>query len=194
MYVDQRHHHKLSSLSLEFMPKQYEKITTPGSPNYLRIALNPGGVNHEEAACLSGLIDYYQSLYNHHFSEISKSCFSMVQDVFDLVRQHESKLSKTFLEYIKQKKTINLIGKHEFSTSIRSPTFTFTLEHGIDSKTLIEELAKKKIAAQSGSFYAWRCLETLGFNPYTGVARISFAHYNTIKEVDFLCQCLDDII
>ena len=32
------------------------------------LTLNPGGPNHEELACLSGLTDYYEDLYNHHFS------------------------------------------------------------------------------------------------------------------------------
>ncbi len=194
MYVDQKHHNKLSNLSLEFMPKQYEKITTPGSPNYLRIAVNPGGVNHEEAACLSGLTDYYRLIYEHHFPTVIKSGFAMIEDVFGLIKQHESNLSKIFLDFIKQNKSIRLIGKYECDTSVRSPTFSFSLGNGLTSKTLIEELAKKKIAAQSGSFYAWRCLTALGFNPYTGVARISFAHYNTNEEVNFLCQCLDNII
>ncbi len=194
LYVDQKHHNKLSNLSLEFMPKQYEKITTPGSPNYLRIAVNPGGANHEEAACLSGLTDYYRLIHEHHFSTTRKSGFGMFEDVFSLIKQHESKLSKIFLDFIEQNKSIHLIGKYEFDTSIRSPTFSFSLENECSSKTLIKELAKKKIAAQSGSFYAWRCLTALGFDPYIGVARISFAHYNTVEEVNFLCQCMDDII
>ncbi len=33
------------------------------------LTLNPGGPNHEELACLSGLTDYYEELYNHHFSD-----------------------------------------------------------------------------------------------------------------------------
>jgi cysteine desulfurase family protein (TIGR01976 family) len=194
LYVDKKHHDKLTNQSLEFMPKQYEKITTPGSPNYLRIALNPGGVNHEEAACLSGLTDYYRLLHGHHFTKNKESVFAVVEDVFKLIADHQAKLSKIFIEYINENNAIKLIGKNESDTNLRSPTFAFTLKNKLSCQDVVKALAKRNIAAQAGSFYAWRCLEALGINPYEGLARVSFAHYNTENEVHLLCQSLNEIL
>ena len=194
LFVKKDHHHLLSNESLEFQPQQYEKITTPGAPNYLRIALNPGGVNHEEGACLAGITDYLESIYYHHFKDGEMNQFSRLKQIFELIEAHESNMSKIFLDYIQSHPKIKLIGKTVSDSTKRQPTFSFTVSNKLSNKELIGELTKRKIAVQSGCFYAWRCVKALGIDTETGVIRVSLVHYNTEDEVRDLCSCLEEII
>ncbi len=194
LFVKKDHHHLLSNESLEFQPQQYEKMTTPGAPNYLRIALNPGGVNHEEGACLSGIMDYLDSVYFHHFKNEEKDQFARVKKVFRLIEAHESNMTKIFLDYVQSNPKIKLIGKTAFETTQRQPTFSFIVSSKLSNKELVGEFVKRKIAIQSGCFYAWRCVKALGIDMETGVIRVSLVHYNTEDEVRYLCSCLNEII
>jgi len=194
LYVKRDHHHLLANESLEFQPQQYEKITTPGAPNYLRIALNPGGVNHEEGACLTGITDYMDALYSYHFKDGERDQFSRVKQVFGLVEAHESNTSKIFLDFVQSNPKIRLIGKTVSDTTQRQPTFSFTISGKLSNQELVAELTKRKIAIQSGCFYAWRCVKALGIDTEVGVARMSLVHYNTEDEVRYLCSWLDEIL
>lgn len=193
LYVKKDHHHLLSNQSLEFQPQEYEKMTTPGAPNYLRIALNPGGVNHEEGACLTGITDYFDSIYDHHF-EKGEDQFIRIKKVFGLIEAHESTMSKIFLDFVGSHPKIKLIGKTVADTNTRQPTFSFTISNRRSNKELVGQLAQRKIAIQSGNFYAWRCVRALEIDTETGVIRVSLVHYNTEDEVKYLCTCLEEII
>lgn len=193
LFVKKDHHHLLSNESLDFQPQQYKKMTTPGAPNYLRIALNPGGVNHEEGACLSGITNYMDSVYSHHFDKRADQ-FARVKKVFGLIETHETKISKIFLDYLQSNPKIRLIGKSVSDTIQRQPTFSFAVSSKLSNKELVGELVKRKIAIQSGCFYAWRCVKALGLDTEAGVIRVSLVHYNTEDEVKYLCKCLDEII
>ena len=194
LFVKKDHHHLLSNESLEFQPQQYEKMTTPGAPNYPRIALNPGGVNHEEGACLAGITDYVDSFYFHHFEETANDQFARVKKVFELIEAHESNLSKLFLDFVLTHPKIKLIGKTDSDTTQRQPTFSFSISSTLSNRELVGELAKRKIALQSGCFYAWRCVKALGIDTEAGVIRVSLAHYNTDDEVKYLCACLAEVL
>ncbi|MDZ7263601.1 MAG: aminotransferase class V-fold PLP-dependent enzyme [candidate division KSB1 bacterium] len=194
LFVKKDHHHLLSNESLEFQPQQYEKITSPGAPNYLRIALNPGGVNHEEGACVAGITDYFDLLYQHHFSEDASNPFQRVKKVFDLIEAHESDLSEQFLGLIRSYPQIQLIGRQVSDTRQRQPTFSFTLANGRSNRAFVKEMVRRKVALQSGCFYAWRCVKGLGLDTDTGVIRVSLVHYNTRDEVQRFGSCLAEIL
>lgn len=194
LFVKKDHHHLLANESLEFQPQQYAKMTSPGAPNYLRIALNPGGVNHEEGACVVGITDYFDALYHHHFKDHASDQFQRVQQVFSLIEAHETHLSQLFLDRIQSQPQLNLIGRRLPDTGQRQPTFSFTLANGRSNRALVAEMARRKIAIQSGCFYAWRCVKALGLDTDTGVIRVSLVHYNTQQEVQQLSSCLAEIL
>jgi selenocysteine lyase/cysteine desulfurase len=87
-----------------------------------------------------------------------------------------------------------LIGKTVSDTTQRQPTFSFTISSKLSNKELVGEFVKRKIAIQSGCFYAWRCIKALGIDTEVGVVRVSLAHYNTEDEVRYLCSCLAEIL
>lgn len=186
MYVNESHHDKLVNQSLEFMPELYSGITGAGAPNYLRIALNPGLVNHEEVASLQGLVEYFECLYFHHFNKQADTFHECIKDVFELIVQHETELAECFLENIESSPNIKLIGRVNSNINKRSPTYCLQINNDKTPKENTALLAEKNIAAQSGSFYAWRCLKEIGIDPATGPLRISMVHFNTIDEVERL--------
>ena len=155
--------------------------------------LNPGGPNHEELACLSGLTDYYEDLYDHHFNENSISLHEKGKKIFQLIHGHEEKLIKILLEFLKSKKNVRIIGSQSHSRDIRMPTLSFTV-NGISSKEIALGAGKKDIGIRNGEFYAWRCLHGLGIEPNDGVVRVSMVHYNNLEEVNRLISYLDTVI
>ena len=172
---------KTKNLNHEFLSKQ------------VPYTLNPGGPNHEELACLSGLTDYYEDLYDHHFNENGISLHEKGKKIFQLIHGHEEKLIKVLLEFLKNKKNVRIIGSQSHLRDIRMPTLSFTV-NGISSKEIALGAGKKDIGIRNGEFYAWRCLHGLGIEPNDGVVRVSMVHYNNLEEVNRLISYLDTVI
>ena len=193
IYVNERHHDKLKNQSLEYMPDLYSKMTQPGAPNYMRIALNPGYVNHEEAASLLGLIDYFRDLYEYHFKNQISAISECVKAVFTLIEKHESALAEQFLQDLCNQNCLELIGQKQFATGVRAPTYSFRSVGDKSVSDIAVMLSKQGIAVQSGCFYAWRCLRALGIDPDDGVLRVSMAHFNTSAEVERLNSAIISI-
>ena len=155
--------------------------------------MNPGGPNHEELACLSGVTDYYETLYSHHFTEQGLNLHEKGKKVFELIYNHEETLIKTLIKFLKLKKNVRLIGKTSYSRSERMPTVSFTVKDK-SSLEIAKAAGKNQIGIRNGEFYAWRCLKGLGIEPNDGVVRVSMVHYNNIEEVNRLIDFLDTIL
>lgn len=190
MYVRGDLHERLDNQSLEQLPRLYEAYRRPGSPNYLRIALNPGLVNHEEVASLNGLIAYFEDLHAHHGLPQKETLHQRVADIMTLAARHESVLARRWGDWLRQQDRLELIGADESEVERRSPTWALKC-HGVSPERLALALGERDVAVQSGSFYAWRCLEALGIDPATGVLRVSLAHFNTASEIDRLTDALE---
>ena len=154
------------------------------------LTLNPGGPNHEELACLSGLTDYYEDLYNHHFSDPKLNLYEKGKEIFKLVYSHEEQLMEKLLAFLKSKNSVKLIGKSTHLRNERMPTVSFTVKNK-SSLSIAQEAGKNGIGIRNGDFYAWRCLKGLGIDTNDGVIRISMVHYNSIEEVEKLINFLE---
>ena len=155
--------------------------------------LNPGGPNHEELACLSGLTDYYEDLYSHHFKDDGINLHEKGKKIFKLIHSHEENLIKVLLEFLKSKNNAKIIGSQSYSRDIRMPTLSFTV-NGVSSKKIARGAGQNNIGIRNGEFYAWRCLDGLGIEPNDGVVRVSMVHYNNLEEVNRLIEYLDKVI
>ena len=154
------------------------------------LTLNPGGPNHEELACLSGLTDYYEDLYNHHFSDHQLNLYEKGKKIFKLVYSHEEQLMEKLLSFLKSKNNVKLIGKSTHLRNERMPTVSFTVKNK-SSLSIAQEAGKNGIGIRNGDFYAWRCLKGLGIGTNDGVVRVSMVHYNSVEEVEKLINFLD---
>jgi len=169
---------KTKNLNHEFLSKE------------IPLTLNPGGPNHEELACLSGLTDYYEGLYNHHFTEQKINLHKKCKEVFKLIYNHEEQLMEKLLNFLKSKKNIKLVGKTTHLRSERMPTVSFTVKNKSSLK-IAQEAGKNEIGIGNGNFYAWRCLKGLGINENDGVVRVSMVHYNNLEEINKLINFFD---
>ena len=171
---------KTKNLNHEFLDKEFP------------LTLNPGGSNHEELACLSGLTEYYDDIYNHHFpnQQEHQNLHIKGKEIFNLISRHEENLMEIFLNFLKSKKNVRLIGRKTHKRSERMPTVSFTV-NGKSSLSIAKEAAKHSIGIRNGEFYAWRCLEALNIKQPDGVVRVSMVHYNNIDEVNRLVDFLD---
>ncbi|GMQ90375.1 MAG: cysteine desulfurase-like protein [Gammaproteobacteria bacterium] len=163
-----------------------------GEPD-IPLKLNPGGVNHELTAALTGIVEYFDAIHRHQFPGRSVGLHQRMREVFGLVADHEETLADRFIDFLKARPNVRLIGRATADKTRRAPTFSFIVE-GRDSSEFPVRLAKHGVAIRSGHFYAARCIEALGLGPQNGVVRASMVHYNTPAEVDRLIERLDEAL
>ena len=154
--------------------------------------INPGGPNHEELVSLIGIYEYFDNLYNHHFQDNEKTTLKRIKKINNLISKHEEDVANPILDYIYNREDFKLIGKNKIKNKNRAPTIAFT-SNKISSKKMSEILVQNKIATRNDNFYAWRCLRSLGINPDDGVVRLSFTHYNSLKDTDLVLEALKKI-
>jgi cysteine desulfurase family protein (TIGR01976 family) len=156
------------------------------------LKLLPGGVNHEFTAALTGIADYIDGLYAHHFKVPENSFLGRAKRVFDIIAVHEEALANQALDFLRDQKKVRIIGQTR-AAGRRAPTISFTVE-GMNSRQIAEALNAQKIAIGYGDFYAKRCIDALGTAPQEGVVRIGLAHYNGKEELGRALSALDQVI
>lgn len=146
----------------------------------------PAGPDHAQIAASAGMVDYLESLHDHHGgpggTAAQKGAF-----VHDLMRRHEEKLLQPLLDYLSARNSVRLLGPG--IAAHKSPTVAVALrERG---EVVAGRLAKHGIMAGGGDFYGLRVIKALGEDPDHGVLRLSFVHYTSKDEVDKLIRALD---
>lgn len=155
--------------------------------------LQPGNVNFELAYGSTGILDYFNSVFNEHFSEKDTVLNSRLEKVFQLFADHEEDIVKPLMDFLNSKSNVKIIGEKSADKNLRVPTVSFTVEGRKSSEIpLIVDL--QKIGIRWGDFYARRLIESLHISDIDGVVRISMVHYNTKSEVEKLISILDKII
>lgn len=161
--------------------------------NELPYKLQPGNVNYELAYGSTGILDYFNSIYNEHFSEKDTILNSRLEKVFQLFAKHEEEIVKPLMDFLNSKSNVKIIGETSGNKDIRVPTVSFTVE-GKKSSEIPLIVDMQKIGIRWGDFYARRLIESLNISDIDGVVRISMVHYNTKTEVEKLINVLDKLI
>ncbi len=152
----------------------------------------PGNVNFEFAWGMTGLLDYFGQVNDHHFPGTEKDPVrTKLARAFKLIGHHEQKLSERLLRFLAAKSNVKIIGQSS-ATASRLPTISFVVE-GRNSESIVREVDKQHIGIRYGDFYARRLIEYLGLASQNGVVRVSMVHYNTMEEVERLIGCLKEI-
>jgi cysteine desulfurase family protein (TIGR01976 family) len=157
------------------------------------LKLNPGGVNHELTAALSGIVDYFDALHAHHFPGSNADLHDRLGAVFGLICAHEEALATRFIDFLSTKANLRLIGRASADRARRASIFSFVVA-GRDSEDIPARLVEHKVAIRAGDFYAARLIDALGLRQQNGVVRASMVHYNTDEELDRLIRHLDEAI
>jgi len=151
----------------------------------------PAGPDHAQIAAANGVVDYFETVYLHHFTGPASEV-EQARAVRELFRAHEISLLQPLLDFLASHPRVRLIGRAEADE--RAPTVAFTVD-GVSSSELGSRLAELKLGVGVGDFYAYRLLQALGVTKDKGAAvRASFVHYTTEAEVSRLINALDSLI
>ena len=151
----------------------------------------PAGPDHAQIASVNGVIDYFETVYAHHFDDSDVSAAQKAVAVMALFQDAEHANLQTLLDFIAARAGVRLIGKP--NTENRAPTVSITVD-GREPADIAAQLAKQKIGIGNGNCYAYRLMGALGIPPDEGVVRLSFVHYTRPQEVNRLVEELDRIL
>ena len=151
----------------------------------------PAGPDHAQIASVNGVIDYLESVYEHHFDEAETNLAGKGRAVAKLFQQAEHENLAPLLSYLSERQDVRLIGKS--TTNNRAPTVAFTVENR-QPVDIAASLAALKIGIGNGNCYAYRLLQALGIPPEQGVVRLSFVHYTSQGELNRLIEALDGVL
>lgn len=169
----------------------FEELTGPNhffidrkQPSKFELGCQP----HELVAGLLGTGEYLQSL-----ARSSDPCSrDTVVRAFSLIEELEMPTQARFLAYLRDKSSVRIIGPAS-AGSERVGTISFVSDR-LDSASIARHADRRGIGIRYGHVYAYRLCEALGISPDPGVVRVSFAHYNTVEEVDRLIAVLEEIL
>ena len=150
----------------------------------------PAGPDHAQIAATNGVIDYFETVHDHHFDAPASST-EKAKAVRELFRAHEIRLLQPLLDFMHSHPRIRVIGRR--NASERAPTVAFTVE-GLTASRLAFLLAEHNLGVGVGDYYAYRLLRALGIDNDGGAVRASFVHYTSQDEVDRLTQALDQLL
>ena len=111
--------------------------------------------------------------------------------VQNLIRKRETELLQPLLDFLSGREKTRLVGKTQ--AEVRAPTVAFSTDKR-RSVEIAEQLAKLGLGVGAGDFYAYRLVESLGYDMDDGVVRASFVHYTSPEEIDRLIAALDEIL
>jgi cysteine desulfurase family protein (TIGR01976 family) len=156
--------------------------------------LNPAGPLHAEIAALVGIGEYFDTLYEKHFTDVSLNRHQRGTKIYDLFAGHEARLANQLLNALQEIPGVRVIGQPQAAVGRRAATIAFIPREKKPSE-IVKRLAENLIAVRNGHFYARRCVEALGLeDPDEGVIRVSLVHYNTEDEVERLIDGLRPLV
>ncbi|WP_445384416.1 aminotransferase class V-fold PLP-dependent enzyme [Robiginitalea sp. IMCC44478] len=152
-----------------------------------RSMFTPAGPDHAQIASVSGILDYFDTVYTHHFKKEATGP-EKNKALNTLFHQHESSLLKPVLDFFKSREDVRLLGSYRVGT--RAPIVSF-----LPLKKPVEQVYKAlidhKLMLGMGDFYAVRPLMDMDIPRQPGVIRISFLHYTSLEEIDQLLEGLE---
>jgi selenocysteine lyase/cysteine desulfurase len=152
----------------------------------IRKKLVPAGPDHAQTAAMQGICDYVEALHTRHFTS-GGAPDKVAGRVHDLMRARERALMAPLAEWLRGRNDIRILGP--LDPERRAPTIAMATQRpGLE---VAKDLARHKIMAGGGHFYARRLIEAMGIDEAHGCLRVSLLHYNTAAEVEQLIAALD---
>ncbi len=147
-----------------------------------RSMLTPAGPDHAQIAAASGILDYFDAVYEHHFDEEAAPA-QRNSAIVRLFREHEKALLERLLDFLRSRDDVRIVGPD--TTEERVPIVSI-IPINKDLKMVYATLTKHKLMLGIGHFYAVRPFMDMDIPIEPGVLRISFLHYTRMEEIDQL--------
>lgn len=147
-----------------------------------RSMLTPAGPDHAQIGAASGILDYFDTVYEHHFKEQATS-FEKNQALNKLFREHETTLLEKLLDFLRSRNDVRILGP--VHTKNRLPIVSI-LPLNKSIAEVYKGLTQQHLMLGTGDFYAVRPLIDMDIALDPGVLRMSFVHYTSEEEIDQL--------
>jgi selenocysteine lyase/cysteine desulfurase len=151
-----------------------------------RSMLTPAGPDHAQIAAASGILDYFDAVYEHHFDTEAKPP-QRNNALNRLFQEHEKALLERLLDFLRSRDDVQIIGPD--SAEERAPIVSI-IPNNKNIKKVYATLIEHKLMLGMGHFYAVRPLMDMNIPRQPGVLRISFLHYTSIEEINQLIEGL----
>ena len=151
-----------------------------------RSILTPGGPDHAQIAAASGILDYFDAVYEHHFDTEAEPA-QRNSALNRLFQEHEKALLEQLLDFLRSRDDVQIIGPD--SAEERVPIVSI-IPNNKNLKKVYATLTEHKLMLGMGHFYAVRPLIEMNIPRQPGVLRISFLHYTSIEEINQLIEGL----
>ena len=162
----------------------------PASINPPAVRFETGTPSFEGQAGTLGTLDYLQWLGGAVSPQPPTSRRAALIAAMEAIAAYEQELGTRLLEGLARINGARLYGPPTMAG--RVPTFAFTLEgHAPDA--VAAHLARHRIHAWSGHFYAVEPVRRLGLADQGGLVRVGLCHYSTMAEVEQLLEVLGAI-
>jgi selenocysteine lyase/cysteine desulfurase len=169
--------------------------THPGKA--ARYRLTPAGPQHAQIACASGVADYYDALYDHHFdtpeNKQAANRRTRVTRVNELMQAQEQQVATPIVDFLLNHPDIKLFGPQTAEHSKRAPTLAFISKRHASSD-IAQYLYGYGIACNYGHLYAYRLTKALGLAPEEGVVRLSAVHYTRVEDAQQAVSALEQVL
>ncbi len=150
----------------------------------------------------------------HPLDAIAPFSRARIERAFAIMEALEQPLQDRFLAFLASRPRLAVVGPAALHSRDRVCTIAFVdlgtpTSPRLSSKALAQALNALGHGVRFGNFYAYRLCEALRdsapaphaspsspalLDPADGVVRASFAHYNTLEEVDALCEAIDAVL
>ena len=180
---------------------RHEAIAELEGPNHFFIPADEipykfelGGVSHEGCAGLCALPHLLAFLAGdeRQAAADAETCdFDVVRRAFDTMAALEAPVQKRLLERLGAHDSVKIIGPESPDIDLRVSTVSM-IHDSLDPRRIVEIAHSAGIGIRHGHMYAHRLCEQMRIPVDPGVVRISAVHYNTVSEVERLCDVLEE--
>lgn len=151
-----------------------------------RSMLTPAGPDHAQIAAASGILDYFDAVYQHHFDHEAAPDVKN-RALNDLFHKHEKELMEQLLAFLISRDDVKIVGPDQAEE--RAPIISI-IPLNKNIKKVYATLTEHKLMLGLGNFYAVRPLQEMDIPGQPGVLRISFLHYTSKQEINQLIEGL----
>lgn len=152
--------------------------------------LNSSGHDHACVAALSGLGEFVETLYQHHYGSAERPLHEKARMLSETLLKYENSLAQGLLNELADL-PVRVIGRTQMKG--RESNVSFVAD-SMTPQELAERLALKGVAASPSHFDCFRMMKQIGMPTEEGVLRVSFAPYNSKADLEKLTQSLHEIL
>ncbi len=173
------------------MENQNHNLYDNVSPENIGTKLELGGINFELASGILGLKDYFVDFAKEYDDNNENNCIrfdrELVTFVMNKIKSQESSFMKLLEPNIRNNNEINIIESTELP---KIPLYAFNMPN-FNEKNVNLLLNELGLLTKNSTYHCDRLYDYLNIDKDKGLLRISLMHYNTLKEVVKVIECLN---